>query len=282
MRNTFTWLLLLFFFSTHAQTICGTANEGGSVTLTVPPDNVITSIDFASYGTPNGSCGAFTIGGCHAANSMSIVEAAFVGQTSATLGATNGVFGDPCGGTVKRLYIQATYSSTLPLTLLSFTAAKTDNNTVKLDWSSEEETNTSHFLIEYSTNGNTYEQAGSVAAGGSGNHQYSFTTGSLKESGTYYFRLKMVDIDGKFKYSVINRIDNTNKKIILAVYPNPSTGTITISSGKKQSAIVTNNSGRVIKSVGLIKGTQMIDITSLSSGVYFIKAEDGVVKFIKK
>ena len=282
MRKTFTFLLLLFSYFTHAQTICGTANEGESVTLTAPPNNVITSINFASYGTPNGSCGAFTIGACHAANSVSIVEAVFVGQSSATIGATNGIFGDPCGGTVKRLYIQATYSSTLPLTLISFTATKTGNNGVKLDWSSSEEINTSHFVVEYSTDGASYEAAGSVPAGGSGNHQYSFTTGVLKESLTYYFRLKMVDIDGTFKFSAINRIDNSNATINLAVYPNPSSGTINISSAKKQSAIIANNSGRMVKSISLIKGTQMVDISTLATGVYFIKTEDGVVKFIKK
>ncbi|TCJ14349.1 HYR domain-containing protein [Flaviaesturariibacter flavus] len=92
-------------------TICGTAAENGTITLRAPAGTVIDRIDFASYGTPNGSCGNFTQGGCHAFNSKSVVESLALGRNTATISATNGVFGDPCGGTVKRLYIQAHYSS---------------------------------------------------------------------------------------------------------------------------------------------------------------------------
>jgi hypothetical protein len=40
---------------------------------------VFVSVSFASYGTPNGSCGYFSIGAGHASNSQSIVEAALLG-----------------------------------------------------------------------------------------------------------------------------------------------------------------------------------------------------------
>ena len=99
------------FTGTPFGTICGTANEGGSVTLTAPVGSVITNIVFASYGTPNGVCGSFTLGGCHAANSVSIVSGLAVGQNSVIIPADNAIFGDPCGGTPKRLYIEAQYSS---------------------------------------------------------------------------------------------------------------------------------------------------------------------------
>jgi len=99
-------------------TICGTANEGFNVTLNCPLGMVITNIVFASYGTPNGSCGSYTIGGCHAANSVSVVSALAIGQNSVTIPANNSTFGDPCGGTPKRLYIEAEYG--LPATHLNF------------------------------------------------------------------------------------------------------------------------------------------------------------------
>jgi hypothetical protein len=93
-------------------TVCGTVNEHGSVTLTAPTGSVFTSVNFASYGLPNGSCGSFTIGSCHASNSMSVVQSLLLGQNSATILAENSVFTDPCFGTFKRLYIEATYTST--------------------------------------------------------------------------------------------------------------------------------------------------------------------------
>ncbi|HRH36171.1 MAG TPA: hypothetical protein PKY12_13990, partial [Catalimonadaceae bacterium] len=93
-------------------TICGTANEDGSVTLTAPDGKLFTSVQFASYGTPEGSCGSFTLGSCHASTSQSVVEAALLGNNSGTISATNSSFGDPCVGTVKRLFVQATYGGT--------------------------------------------------------------------------------------------------------------------------------------------------------------------------
>jgi hypothetical protein len=88
------------------NTVCGTANENGTVTLSTPT-GVFNSIDFASYGNPNGSCGSFTLGTCHASTSLSLVSTAALGNSSFSIVANNATFGDPCSGTGKRLYVQA-------------------------------------------------------------------------------------------------------------------------------------------------------------------------------
>jgi len=281
MRKIFTLLSILLTLYSNAQVICGTATEGGTVTLTAPAGNVFTSIEYASYGTSTGSCGSFTLGSCNAINSVSICAAVFVGQSSASIGANNGVFGDPCSGTGKNLYIQARYSSVLPLKLVSFTAQKTAQNNVRLSWSSYSEINTSHFVIERSTDGNLFEAAGSVNATGNGNNNYSFSTAILSTTPTYYYRLKMVDTDGRQQYSNIVRITNNDETVKLAVFPNPATEFITLASSKKQELSISNSSGQVVTSIGMINGNQTINIGSWVPGIYFIKTEDGVLKFIK-
>jgi len=281
MKNIFTLIILAFSFFANAQVICGTAGEGGVVTLTAPAGNVITSIEFASYGTPDGVCGSFTLGACHAANSQTICEGVFVGQNSASINASNGVFGDPCGGTVKRLYIQATYSSTLPLTLISFTAKKIDGGKVKLDWLSDNEINTSHFIIERSNDGVLFEAEGSVPATGIGRNNYSFTNIIPGIVPTYYYRLKMVDRDGKYYYSNIVRINNNFTGIKLSVFPNPANALITIISNKQQEAFITNTTGQRIKKINLINGNQTLNVAAWNPGIYIIKTEEGFMKFIK-
>ncbi|PHT85307.1 Beta-galactosidase 9 [Capsicum annuum] len=67
----------------------------------------ISSIEFASYGTPNGSCQTFSQGKCHAANSLSVVSQACEGRNSCSIGISNAVFGDPCRHIVKSLAVQA-------------------------------------------------------------------------------------------------------------------------------------------------------------------------------
>ena len=280
--RTLVFITTLFAsISSYSQVICGTANENGTVTLTAPPNNTFTSIEFASYGTPNGGCNSFVLGTCHAANSQSIVEGVFIGQNSASIAATNTVFGDPCNGTVKRLYIQARYSTSLPLTLVSFTARKTEQNKVVLAWESEDEVNTSHFIIERSLNGTAFESVGTVPASGSGSNMYSFTENVTDISGNYFYRLQMADIDGRSQYSSIARINMDDENLKLTIYPNPAKNSITILSDKQQTVSLLNASGQLIKNLQLIKGSQTVNIDFCTPGIYFIKANGGVFKFIR-
>lgn len=101
----------VIFSSSTTGTVCGTAGENGSVTLTAPAGAVFTSIPFASYGLPDGTCGNYTVSSCHASNSVAIVSGLVLGQNNVTIPATNGLFGDPCFGNGKRLYVEAVYNT---------------------------------------------------------------------------------------------------------------------------------------------------------------------------
>ena len=93
-------------------TVCGTANESSSLTLTAPTGAIFDQIVYASYGTPNGTCGLYTNGACHATGSTTIVGTYLLNNSTGTIPATNGVFGDPCGGISKRLYVEARFKYT--------------------------------------------------------------------------------------------------------------------------------------------------------------------------
>ncbi|GAB3574893.1 hypothetical protein GCM10027345_09440 [Hymenobacter daeguensis] len=107
------------------KVVSGVVGEGGSLTLTAPAGMVFTAITFASYGTPiNNGNGTYSINsGCHSTISQSQAAAYLLGQNSATIPAANGVFGDPCGGTVKTLVVQAVYGS--PLAQATYACAET-------------------------------------------------------------------------------------------------------------------------------------------------------------
>ena len=101
-----------------------TANENQTLSITAPSGLAFTSVDFASYGNPTTDGSDFVLGSCHATNSQSIVESYLIGNTgTVSIPATNGVFGDPCGGVVKRLYVKATYGNS--------TAAVANNLTIE-------------------------------------------------------------------------------------------------------------------------------------------------------
>ena len=279
MRHTLTALLLFTAIYTHAQTICATVGEGQTATLTAPPGHVFISVNFASYGTPNGACGSFTLGGCHATNSMSIAEAALLGQNSASINASNAVFGDPCGGTVKRLYIEATYASTLPLSLLSLRATSTTAKHVQLHWTTADELNTSHFLIERSTDASNFVSLGSIPAKGTGAASYVYTDEQAAAANTVYYRLKMIDKDGRYTYSYILPVKRSAVAVLKAVVLN---GQLYINSPAKQEAWLLNANGQAVQKQYLLPGIQVTDISSLATGLYFLKSGTDVVKFVKQ
>lgn len=279
MKDLLAVMLLLCCGALNAQNVCGTANEGGTVTLTAPAGNVFISIVFASYGTPNGSCGSFTVGACHAANSQSIVEGVFLGQNSASINATNTVFGDPCSGTAKRLYIEATYAATLPLRLLSLSATTNAKGEVQLNWSTADEQQTSHFLIEYSTNGREFQSLNRVAAKGNGAAVYSSSQKIAAAVPVIYFRLKMVDVDGKYTYSQIVAVRSATKLSLSAVCYN---NLLTVNSRIRQELYLLNTSGQVIKKFIVQPGFVQLSVLELATGVYFLKGSDAVVKFVKQ
>ena len=107
----------------YIGTVCGiTLNEGSAMTLTAPAGHVFDKVLFASYGTPNGVCGSFTIGSCHAATSQTAAEGLILGNNTVTIIQSNflGLVGDPCVGTLKRLYVQARFAPTLAKDLTTF------------------------------------------------------------------------------------------------------------------------------------------------------------------
>eukprot|EP01084_Bolivina_argentea_P058520 106853_1 len=88
----------------------GNANNW-TVSLTCPKTSTIKTIDFASWGTPSGTCGQFKIGSCHANTSMSVSKSLCLNKHSCTIRADTDTFGgDPCYGTVKQFDIQVTCS----------------------------------------------------------------------------------------------------------------------------------------------------------------------------
>ncbi|CAK8578479.1 unnamed protein product [Lathyrus sativus] len=74
--------------------------------------HVISSIAFASFGTPKGSCQSFSRGNCHAPSSTSIVSKACVGKRSCSIKISSAVFGDePCEDVAKTLSVEARCTS---------------------------------------------------------------------------------------------------------------------------------------------------------------------------
>ncbi|XP_059626762.1 beta-galactosidase 8 [Cornus florida] len=81
---------------------------GPTLLLECPlPNQVISSIKFASFGTPRGTCGSFSHGRCSSTRALSVVRKACIGSKSCSIGVSINTFGEPCVGVTKSLAVEA-------------------------------------------------------------------------------------------------------------------------------------------------------------------------------
>ena len=162
--------------------------------------------------------------------------------------------------------------SVLPLRLLDFSGKNISKTENLLEWKTAEEKNVSHFEIERTSQQNgelRWEKIGKVNAlnnvqGG----LYSFRDQLLIGNG-FYYRLKIIDNDGRFEYSKIVLIENKKDKNV-AIYPNPTRDILNISTDNyEQSFILLNSIGQTVLQGDFLE--KSINLQSLPSGFYYLK-----------
>ncbi len=176
-------------------------------------------------------------------------------------------------------------NSALPVILSSFnTTCK--NNGANLVWVTQFEQNSGVFEIEKSKDGNNWTKIGSVNANGVAS-DYNFTD---NEAGLAYYRLKQIDIDGKFTYSKVLSSNCELKSITLMLYPNPASSftELRFTSPKENSTAINvyAENGQLVRSIKTTVqqgvNTIRINLNGLSNGVYTLKINNDELKVSKK
>lgn len=169
-------------------------------------------------------------------------------------------------------------ASPVPVKLLNFKAVA-DKCDAMLTWSTESEYNFSHFDLEYSFDARTYVKIGSVPGKGivTGSN-YSFVYPQLNGKG--YYRLKMVDMDGRLQVSnIAPATTNCTDKPQVVIYPNPVKFdqplivNITGYSGSIKGSLY-DAAGRIIKTYTLLINSNSLSVTDLPAGTYMLKIEN--------
>jgi hypothetical protein len=161
----------------------------------------------------------------------------------------------------------------LPIAMKSFTAS-VQNNNVRLNWETSTEINSDYFDIEKSDNGQTYYSIGKINASGNTttSHAYTFTDANVSYySRTIFYRLKLMDKDGKSTYSdVVTTLLKAPSTQVINFFPSM------IKSGMNVTAIITSDkaqkinmdwidvNGRVLRSstIDVITGSNKIILSS--------------------
>jgi hypothetical protein len=177
--------------------------------------------------------------------------------------------------------------TTLPVKLNSFTGSL-HNNIATLNWDASSETNFSHYEIERSSNGSNFATVGSKnPAGGNGRNAYQFADNLAAVSGNvFYYRLKIVDIDGHTEYSSVIMVRKDQESLTgLTVNPNPVVGGIALvrfssTSNGLASIRVIDMTGKVVlqQQDKVNEGVNSVPVrnaSTLQKGTYILQVQNG-------
>jgi len=166
----------------------------------------------------------------------------------------------------------------LPVTGFTFSAIKASQNTSLLKWSTLSETANLGFAVEKSINGVNYTQVtfiNSSSINGSG-AVYQFID-QQPQRGKNYYRIKQIDLDGRFTYSTIIVLHKSDLRTNTFIAPNPVHNETTVYFGEEGSKTLQliNLNGNILRTdkIGPSINRYTIKLDKLSPGLYLLRLQ---------
>ena len=189
------------------------------------------------------------------------------------------------------------FGTVIPLTLLSFTG-DISNLYAALQWNTANEFNLARFEVERSTNGSVYTPVGVVnALNINGTNRYVYTDSGFLNlpAGPVYYRLKINDRDGQYRYSPVVVLNKKQVSDNIVLFPNPVKNVlyiqVTAAASSKYSIQLLDVAGKQLLSgqYRVLQGQQAIPLAvgGYAKGLYLLlltneKGERVQLKFVKE
>ncbi len=275
---------ILIYANSGQAGITATANGGNGGT-----NNPISS--GATQHGPGGGGGGGVIYSNGALNIASTVTQGVAGISNGTSGNDNFGAGDGTVGVLTQTFpatqlppnMQICQSIVLPVTLLDFSASYVSANNVKVSWTTTNEINADYYVVERSTDDASFISVAQVDASNSVEpvHTYNVNDQLYNIDGNIvYYRLRIVDNNGKYSYSKVIPVKLNQPDNIFSVYPNPVDNytILNLYSDKPGNGMLRlmDNSGRQIitRSFNITNGNNSVMIDQLGylpKGIYFVQ-----------
>ncbi len=207
--------------------------------------------------------------------------------------------GDGCGSsgnaTTVNMFGAFSFSgssvSALPVEFVSFHVQKRNDTEAFIHWSTARELNNSHFNVQRSTDGLSFNTIAQVEGGGTTNHltEYSFID-KHPIIGVNYYRIKQVDFDGKYDVTDVKVLEFGQGDAVNHIYPNPTNDIVHIELNERLlsnapiSIQLIDQTGKYVisKSIDTLDRQQSLDLSNLSNGVYVLLINQTPYRIIKK
>ncbi len=178
----------------------------------------------------------------------------------------------------------------LPVALLDFSGTLVQNTT-KLQWQTTSEINAQTFVVQRSVDGINFNNVGSVAANGNSNtlKNYNFNdvlSSTLLQQPVIYYRLQIIDKDGKTSLSKIISIKLGGENKGLIAYPNPMQSQLNLQLTTQNGTLAIklfDGTGKLViqKELQAQSGTTAtsLNTSNLAKGNYFLQVTNGSNKW---
>lgn len=264
----------------------GVGNGGKSI----PTITAVTTTSTSGTGTPGETIHVYSNVTCTTCQGETYLGTAVVtgaGTWSVTHSAVASPFNNSATATNGTLGTsQFSCNITLPIKLLHFTA-KAQENRALLTWATTWEKDNKVFIVERSQDGHTFESIGSVNGQGSTSQLSTYSYIDHQPlSGTSYYRLKQIDINGAHSYSAIETVSFEGINSI-EMFPNPATEYIQVLINNNQEEQYTirvySVLGIELNNLFIEKNNSMytIDLRGLASGSYIISLKSATTQLTK-
>jgi hypothetical protein len=147
----------------------------------------------------------------------------------------------------------------------------------RIDWSTVKEEYGDRFELERSADGENFSKLAAISAKGAAS-SYSYWD-EIPFHGVNYYRLKLVHASGSSSYSkVVSATLRGTGTFSVEAFPNPVSGVLSVrvfgSTGSNAVVIITDVTGKVIKTVTVTDDKAEISMAGLAQSVYFVKYSD--------
>ena len=157
--------------------------------------------------------------------------------------------------------------SPLPVVFQGKLSANNYKADIQLQWSVATQINNEKYVVEHSADGKNFATIGEIAGDGTSyeikNYDFIHTAPSI---GVNYYRIKQIDVNGKYSYSDIASIrydGNGETKI----YPNPAASEVTITTTGSAFLQIIDVQGKILSKQTISEGQNTINLAGLPKGI---------------
>ncbi len=163
----------------------------------------------------------------------------------------------------------------LPIIWKDFTASLKGTNQVELSWSVIEEDNKG-FYIQYSEDGNNWNDIIFIPSRNIVEIAQSYSYTHINNgNGRVYYRIRQVNLNGRETMSEIKSVVVKNEMPVVAVWPNPVNGTLSVDNGNRESLFIDmkifDMAGKLLQQENLQPGVNTMNVNQLNRGIYILK-----------